>query len=83
MKDEIFLKLLDEAKIFAGNQFETMKAKETSAARALFLLDDVIERDVGMYFPRLLEAMEEHDGDEDGTVSKLAREIQSKTKPRK
>ena len=81
MKDDVFEKMLIEENFFSGDQLSTMQAKDTSAKRTSFLLDDIINRDVDMYFPRLLEVMETFDGDDNGPVSKLARELQSKLEP--
>ena len=70
-----FVSKLESENFFAGNQKASMIAEKTEPDKALYFLDDVVKRNIDMYFERLLKVMNEYDKEIGGPMSKLALKI--------
>jgi len=58
MEDPLFVVLLKQNDFFCGNQEAVMKAQPTPVDKAQYFLDEIVERDIDMYFIKLLSVME-------------------------
>ncbi|XP_065894416.1 uncharacterized protein [Dysidea avara] len=77
MNDVTFVNMLDREDFFHGNSKASMLAEKTEAEKSAYFLDNIIKRNIDLYFDKLLTTMQSYDGPE-GAVAKLAIEIKSK-----
>ena len=58
MNDAVFVALLKKNEFFSGNQKAAMQAQCTEVEKAQYFLDEIVERDINMFFVKLLSVME-------------------------
>jgi len=73
MMDTIFIASVNN--FFCGDQKKAMEARNTSADRASYFLDNIIESSLEMYFEKLLDAMEVYEGPAGKLAIKIKRTI--------